>query len=104
MSEQPNFAQEVDAEISDPQLEEPQLYEVMLLNDDYTTMDFVIDVLMQFFRKSYSEAELLMFTIHEQGSAVCAIYSREIAEMRVKQVVDHARAHEYPLLCVMQPH
>lgn len=93
-----------DTLLGEPELEEPQLYEVLLLNDDYTTMDFVIDVLMHFFRKPYSEAERLMFEIHEQGSAICAIYSREIAEMRVQQVIEHARAHEFPLQCVMQPH
>ena len=95
---------EADTLLDEPELEEPQLYDVLLLNDDYTTMDFVIDVLMHFFRKPYSDAERIMFEIHEQGSAICATYCREIAEMRVKQVIDHARAHDFPLLCVMQPH
>lgn len=105
MSKQQTFSDtEAETLLGEPELEEPRLYEVLLLNDDYTTTDFVIDVLMHFFRKPYGDAERIMLTIHEQGSAVCAVYCRDIAEMRVKQVIDHARAHDFPLLCVMQPH
>lgn len=90
--------------LAEPELAEPRLYEVLLHNDDYTTMEFVIDVLERFFRKSPAEAYRLMMEVHHGGIAVCAIYPREIAEMRVQQVIDYAREHDYPLLCSMQPH
>lgn len=90
--------------LAEPELAEPRLYEVLLHNDDYTTMDFVIHVLEHFFRKSATEAHRLMMEVHENGLAVCAICSREIAETRVQQVIDYAREHDYPLLCSMQPH
>lgn len=89
---------------ADPELAEPRLYEVLLHNDDYTTMDFVIDVLERFFRKNADEAHRLMMQVHVAGIAVCAIYPREIAESKVEQVIDYAREHDYPLLCSMQPH
>ncbi|MDO5090704.1 MAG: ATP-dependent Clp protease adapter ClpS [Cardiobacteriaceae bacterium] len=89
---------------ADPELAEPRLYEVLLHNDDYTAMDFVVDVLERFFRKNSDEARRLMLEVHYRGIAVCAIYPRDIAETRVQQVIDYARAHEYPLLCSMQPH
>ena len=76
----------------------------MLLNDDYTTMDFVVDVLMRFFNKDPLEAEEIMYQVHEQGSGVCGIYPFDIAESKVNQVTDHARANNYPLLCVLRPH
>lgn len=89
---------------SDPELAKPKLYEVLLLNDDFTTMDFVIDVLVRFFHKNHQEAERLTLMIHHEGAAICAIYPKDIAEMRVTQVIQYAREHEYPLACTMQPH
>lgn len=104
MSPQHDFDTDTDTLTADPELDEPRQYEVMLLNDDYTTMDFVVDVLMRFFNKDPLEAEEIMYQVHEQGSGVCGIYPFDIAESKVNQVTDHARANNYPLLCVMRPH
>ena len=104
MSPQHDFDTDTDTLTADPELDEPRQYEVMLLNDDYTTMDFVVDVLMRFFNKDPLEAEEIMYQVHEQGSGVCGIYPFDIAESKVKQVTDHARANNYPLLCVLRPH
>lgn len=104
MSALPHDQTDSDTATADPELEEPRQYEVVLLNDDYTTMDFVVDVLRRFFRKSLSQAERLMREIHERGSAVIALYPREIAETKVEQVIDYAREHDYPLMCTMRPH
>jgi ATP-dependent Clp protease adaptor protein ClpS len=75
----------------------PPMYKVILLNDDYTPMDFVVTVIEQIFRKSHSEAMELMFTVHKKGAAVVAIYTRDVAETKVDQVVEYARINEYPL-------
>ena len=104
MSPQHDFDTDTDTLTADPELDEPRQYEVMLLNDDYTTMDFVVDVLMRFFNKDPLEAEEIMYQVHEQGSGVCGIYPFDIAESKVNQVTDHARANYYPLLCVLRPH
>ena len=104
MSPQHDFDTDTDTLTADPELDEPRQYEVMLLNDDYTTMDFVVDVLMRFFNKDPLEAEEIMYQVHEQGSGVCCIYPFDIAESKVNQVTDHARANNYPLLCVLRPH
>lgn len=88
----------------EPELDEPRLYQVVLINDDYTTMEFVIEVLQRFFQKSYGQAERLMYQIHDEGSAVAGIYPREIAETRCAQVINYARKHDYPLMCTMRPH
>ena len=81
---------------------EPPMYRVLLLNDDYTTMDFVVDVLMSVFQKSPGEATRIMLNVHRSGFGVCGIYSFEIAETKVETV--HALAHErgFPLKCTME--
>ncbi len=99
---QNQISQETQA--GDPELEEPRDFEVLLLNDDFTTMEFVIEVLCRFFRKSEQQAEFLMMEVHQQGSAVCGIYSREIAESKVQQVINYARKHDHPLMCTLRPH
>ena len=104
MSPQHDFDTDTDTLTAVPELDEPRQYEVMLLNDDYTTMDFVVDVLMRFFNKDPLEAEEIMYQVHEQGSGVCGIYPFDIAESKVNQVTDHSRANNYPLLCVLRPH
>lgn len=95
-----------DTALADPEIEldEPRLYEVILLNDDYTTMEFVVEILMKFFKKNYDQAERLMYEVHEKGSAVCAIYPRDIAESRIEQVIEYARQNGHPLMCDMRPH
>jgi len=83
-------------------VERPAMYKVVLLNDDYTTMEFVIEVLQKFFQKSVDEATRIMLHVHHKGTGICGIYPREIAETKVSQVIDYSRKHEYPLQCVME--
>ena len=80
----------------------PSLYRVLLHNDDYTPMEFVVDLLKRFFNKSDNEANQIMLTVHEKGKATCGIYTAEIAEVKVAQVIEHARDSEYPLQCSME--
>ena len=81
----------------------PPMYKVMLNNDDYTPMDFVIEVLMKFFLLDAEKANQLMLTVHYKGKAVCGIYTAEIAETKVMQVNQYARKHQHPLMCTMEP-
>jgi ATP-dependent Clp protease adaptor protein ClpS len=80
----------------------PRLYKVILFNDDYTTMEFVIEVLQQFFNMNMERAQTVMLTIHHEGLAVCGIYSRDVAETKVTQVIEFAQQHEHPLRCSME--
>lgn len=80
----------------------PRLYKVILFNDDYTTMDFVIEVLQQFFNMNMEQAQTVMLKIHNTGSAVCGMYSRDVAETKVNQVIEFAQQHEHPLRCSME--
>lgn len=80
----------------------PSQYQVMLNNDDYTPMDFVIEVLMRFFRLDQETATDVMLKVHYQGKAVCGVYSAEIAETKVVQVNEYAREQQHPLLCTME--
>jgi ATP-dependent Clp protease adaptor protein ClpS len=88
---------EIDFDIS-----EPKKYKVILLNDDYSTMDFVIEVLMEIFNKSFEDAKNLMLAVHKKGRAICGIYSHEIAEMKVYSVKTKARDSGFPLKAVME--
>jgi len=85
-----------------PQLKEPPRYQVVLLNDDFTPMEFVIDVLQHFFRMDQEQATQVMLHVHTRGKGVCGTFSREIAESKVEQVNRHAREHQHPLLCSME--
>ena len=80
----------------------PRLYKVLLLNDDYTPMDFVIGVLEQFFGKSRSDATSIMMQVHRRGVGVCGVYTYEVAETKVSQVMSFARQNEHPLQCTME--
>ena len=80
----------------------PPMYKVILINDDYTPMEFVVYVLQRFFAMPSSHAVQLMLKVHKTGSAVVGVFAREIAETKVKQVTDLARANEHPLLCTME--
>ncbi|HAT50332.1 MAG: ATP-dependent Clp protease adapter ClpS [Nitrospirae bacterium] len=82
--------------------QEPPLYKVVLLNDDFTPMDFVVDLIMSFFRKSLEDATRIMFNVHNDGRGVCGIYPREIAETKVFEVNNHAHRSGYPLKCLME--
>jgi ATP-dependent Clp protease adaptor protein ClpS len=80
----------------------PPLYKVMLLNDDYTPMDFVVVVLEKFFRMSREQATLVMLKVHRQGRGVCGVFPRDLAVTKVEQVGAFARRHQHPLACVME--
>ncbi|MFZ1726691.1 MAG: ATP-dependent Clp protease adapter ClpS [Albidovulum sp.] len=80
----------------------PPFYKVMILNDDYTPMEFVVHVLERFFGLSHSQAFEVMLTVHKKGLAVVAVYSFEVAETKVAQVMDFARRHQHPLQCTME--
>lgn len=82
--------------------QKPRLYKVLLLNDDYTPMDFVVCVLEQFFNKSRSEATGIMLQVHRRGVGVCGVYTYEVAETKVSQVMSFARQNEHPLQCTME--
>lgn len=83
----------------DPKLEEPPLYKVVLHNDDYTPMEFVVEVLQTFFAMDHEKAVQIMLAVHTQGKATCGIYTRDIAETRSQQVNQYARECQHPLLC-----
>jgi ATP-dependent Clp protease adaptor protein ClpS len=80
----------------------PPLYKVMLLNDDYTPMEFVVHVLERFFGMTHAQAFELMLTVHKKGLAVVGVFSFEVAETKVGQVMDFARRHQHPLQCTME--
>ncbi len=85
------------------QRQEPLLYNVVLLNDDYTPMDFVIEVLMHFFSHQYDDAYHIMMMIHQRGQSVAGTFPREIAIEKCKKVIDAAKANEFPLNCEIEP-
>jgi len=84
------------------EVKEPSLYRVLLHNDDYTTMEFVVEVLMKIFHKSRDEAEEIMWTVHEKGKALCGIYTFEIAQTKAEQVKVLARQNSFPLLATIE--
>jgi ATP-dependent Clp protease adaptor protein ClpS len=86
----------------DLSLMEPKQYKVLLLNDDYTSMDFVVEILMNIFHKSYQEAEAIMLEIHRKDKGLCGIFTFEVAETKVMQVRRLAREQGYPLKAVME--
>jgi len=85
-----------------PKLKRPPLYKVVLLNDDFTPMDFVIGVLMEFFAMSEELATRVMLQIHTQGIGVCGTFSKDVAETKVYIVNEYSREHQHPLMCVME--
>jgi len=81
----------------------PELFKVLLLNDDYTTMDFVVEVLESIFNKAPAEAYRIMMAVHTQGKGLCGVYPHEVAETKVATVIDLARDSGFPLLAAMEP-
>lgn len=84
------------------QTKKPSMYKVLLLNDDYTPMEFVVHVLEKFFSKNRTEATDIMMSVHRRGVGLCGVFTFEIAETKVAQVMDFARANEQPLQCTME--
>jgi ATP-dependent Clp protease adaptor protein ClpS len=95
----PKFEEELEIAL---ELQEPQMFRVLLHNDDYTSMDFVVDVLVGIFHKSHQQAEQIMLQIHERDRAVCGIYTYEIAQTKVEQVRQRAKQQGFPLLATME--
>ena len=85
-----------------PKTQKPSMYKVLLLNDDYTPMEFVVHVLERFFHKNREEATRIMLHVHQRGIGVCGVYTFEVAETKVTQVMDFARKHSHPLQCTME--
>ena len=85
-----------------PRTKRPNLYRVLLLNDDYTPMEFVVHVLERFFQKGREEATRIMLHVHRRGVGVCGVYTYEVAETKVTQVIDFARRNEHPLQCTLE--
>jgi len=83
-------------------IKKPEFYEVILLNDDFTTMEFVVKVLQLFFNMTKPKANKIMLKIHNDGSAVCGVYPYEVAETKVMEVINFAKQNEYPLKCIMK--
>lgn len=86
-----------------PKLQRPRLYKVVLLNDDYTPMEFVVVVLERFFHKNREDATRIMLHVHQRGIGICGIYTCEIAETKVRQVMAFSNEHRHPLQCTMEP-
>jgi len=95
----PRIEEEIE---SDLVIAEPEKYKVLLHNDDYTTIDFVVDILMGVFHKNEIEAERIMMDVHKKGRAVCGIYTYEIAQTKVYQVKELAKSNGFPLLATME--
>jgi ATP-dependent Clp protease adaptor protein ClpS len=92
----------LDVQVAKPGLKRPPLFKVLLLNDDFTPMEFVVEVLREFFGMSEERATQVMLHVHTRGMGVCGVYSRDVAETKVYLVNDHARTHQHPLLCTME--
>jgi ATP-dependent Clp protease adaptor protein ClpS len=97
----PEVEESVESE-TDHEVEEPPMYRVMLLNDDYTTMEFVVEVLVYVFQKSPEEATRIMLNVHRRGVGICGIYPFEVAETKVNTVETLARENGFPLKCTME--
>jgi ATP-dependent Clp protease adaptor protein ClpS len=85
-----------------PKTKKPSLYKVLILNDDYTPMEFVVLVLEHFFNKDREAATRIMLHVHQKGVGICGVYTFEVAETKVAQVMDFARQHQHPLQCTME--
>jgi len=85
-----------------PKTKKPSLYKVLLLNDDYTPMEFVVHILERFFNKGQEDATRIMLHVHQHGVGVCGIFTYEVAETKVTNVIDFARRHQHPLQCTME--
>jgi ATP-dependent Clp protease adaptor protein ClpS len=86
-----------------PKLQKPPFYKVILLNDDYTPMEFVVAILQRIFHKSREEATRIMLHVHQRGIGVCGVFTWEVAETKVRQVLDFAKENRHPLKCTLEP-
>jgi len=81
----------------------PAMYKVLLINDDYTPMEFVVKTIQRFFNKSFEQATQIMLQVHTKGMGVCGVYPRDIAETKMNQVLNYARDSQHPLQCIVEP-
>ncbi len=102
---QDDFSEDGDVlvEVAPPILQRPPMYAVVLLNDDYTPMDFVIEILQQYFAMNLDQATQVMLTVHYEGKGEAGVYPKDIAETKASQVNHYARSQEHPLLCRIEP-
>jgi len=100
---EPIYHDDLALEVAPPKLKRPPLYRVLLLNDDYTTMEFVVKVLQGVFHHSEEKAAQIMMHVHQKGAGICGIFTREIAESKVEQVVQFSQQNKHPLQCTMEP-
>ncbi|MDQ6981874.1 MAG: ATP-dependent Clp protease adapter ClpS [Mariprofundus sp.] len=98
----PEIIRKPEVETAEPQLQPPPLYRVVMLNDDFTPMDFVVDILTRFFHQSETAANKIMLQIHYDGSAICGIFPRDIAETKIQQVDIASHTSGHPLRCIME--
>jgi ATP-dependent Clp protease adaptor protein ClpS len=89
-------------EVERGKIKPPPLFKVILLNDDYTPMDFVVVVLQKFFAMNREQATRIMLSVHREGMGICGVYPRDVAASKVEQVSAYARSHQHPLACVME--
>ena len=87
---------------SKPKAKKPSMYKVIMLNDDYTPMEFVVMILERYFNKNHEEASQIMLHVHQKGVGVCGVYTYELGETKVTQVMDLARQHQHPLQCTLE--
>ncbi|MFD2262158.1 ATP-dependent Clp protease adapter ClpS [Lacibacterium aquatile] len=85
-----------------PKTKKPSMYKVLMLNDDYTPMEFVVHVLERFFQKNRDEATRIMMHVHQKGVGLCGVFTYEVAETKVTEVMDFARRHQHPLQCTLE--
>ncbi|KJV06350.1 Clp protease ClpS [Elstera litoralis] len=85
-----------------PKTKKPSMYRVLMLNDDYTPMEFVVHILERFFQKNKEEATRIMLHVHQRGVGVCGVFTYEVAETKVTEVMDFARRHQHPLQCTLE--
>jgi ATP-dependent Clp protease adaptor protein ClpS len=85
-----------------PKTKKPSMYKVLMLNDDYTPMEFVVHILERFFSKTREEATRIMLHVHRRGVGICGVFTYEVAETKVTQVMDFARQHQHPLQCTLE--
>jgi len=99
---QQHHSENVVVEEAKPKLKRPPMYKVLLLNDDYTPMEFVVHILKAFFGMNREKATHIMLNVHTKGKGVCGLYPRDIAETKVAQVNEYSRQNDHPLLCTME--
>lgn len=100
---EPHYQDNLDTQEAKPKLAVPPLYKVIILNDDYTPMEFVVLVLEQFFGKNREQATRIMLHVHQRGVGVCGVYTREVAETKVRQVTIFSGENQHPLQCTLEP-